>query len=142
MVTVPLVAPDVPALAKDPVVAYMPDLFTRPYPLVPDVAIDIAEQMRWSWTCWRAIHRRCSSSCRSTSASRIRCPPDVPSGARGCARGTATSFGRGPTGFARPWSGSTVSRTGAGVEWAEAFEISEYAAPLDAATRQRLFWFL
>ena len=45
MVTVPLVVPDVPALSKDPVVAYMPDLFTRPYPFVPDVAIDIAEQM-------------------------------------------------------------------------------------------------
>ena len=45
MVTVPLVAPDVPALSRDPVVAYMPDLFTRPYPFVPDVAIDIAEQM-------------------------------------------------------------------------------------------------
>ena len=33
MVTVPLVVPDVPILARDPVVAYMPDLFTRPYPL-------------------------------------------------------------------------------------------------------------
>ena len=45
MVTVPLVGPDVPALARDPVVAYLPDLFTRPYPLVADVVIDIAEQL-------------------------------------------------------------------------------------------------
>jgi hypothetical protein len=27
-------------------------------------------------------------------------------------------------------------------ELAEAFEISEYAAPLDADARRRLFWFL
>ncbi|HBH53253.1 MAG TPA: GlcNAc-PI de-N-acetylase, partial [Planctomycetaceae bacterium] len=31
---------------------------------------------------------------------------------------------------------------GAAAECAEAFEISEYAAPLDAAARRRLFWFL
>ncbi len=41
MVTVPLVAPDTPALKKDPIVAYLPDLFTRPYPLVVDVVFDI-----------------------------------------------------------------------------------------------------
>ncbi len=29
LVTVPKIAPEVPALARDPVVAYMPDLFTR-----------------------------------------------------------------------------------------------------------------
>ncbi len=45
MVTVPLVVPDVPILARDPVVAYMPDLFTRPYPLVGDVVIDITDQL-------------------------------------------------------------------------------------------------
>ncbi len=45
MVTVPLVAPDVPPLAKDPVVAYMPDLFTRPCPLRPDVVLDISDHV-------------------------------------------------------------------------------------------------
>jgi len=46
MVTVPLVVPEVPALKKDPVVAFLPDLFTRPTPLRPDVVIDIAPYMK------------------------------------------------------------------------------------------------
>jgi LmbE family N-acetylglucosaminyl deacetylase len=44
LVTVPNVLRDTPALFRDPVVAYMPDLFTRPCPLVPDVVLDVTEQ--------------------------------------------------------------------------------------------------
>ena len=44
MVTVPLIVPDTPALRKDPVVAYMPDLFTRPTPLRRDVILNIAAE--------------------------------------------------------------------------------------------------
>ena len=45
MVTVPHVVPDIPAIQKDPVVAFLPDLFTRPTPMRADVIIDISEQM-------------------------------------------------------------------------------------------------
>jgi N-acetylglucosamine malate deacetylase 1 len=45
MVTVPNVLPEIPALTKDPVVAYLPDLFTRPAPMRVDVVIDIRDQM-------------------------------------------------------------------------------------------------
>ncbi|MEO1994588.1 MAG: PIG-L family deacetylase [Planctomycetaceae bacterium] len=45
LITVPHVVPDVPALVQDPVVAYMPDLFTRPYPLQPDVVVDISSKL-------------------------------------------------------------------------------------------------
>jgi LmbE family N-acetylglucosaminyl deacetylase len=41
MVTVPLVCDDTPHLEQDPVVAYMCDLFTRPYPFKPDVLLDV-----------------------------------------------------------------------------------------------------
>ena len=43
LVTVPLVVPDVPFLRRDPVVAYMVDLFRRPYPLQADVLFDASE---------------------------------------------------------------------------------------------------
>lgn len=46
LVTVPHVVPEVPALRSDPVVALLPDLFTRPAPLRADVIIDIRDQMR------------------------------------------------------------------------------------------------
>lgn len=44
MVTVPLIASDVTALRQDPVVAYLPDLFTRPVPMRCDVVLDIADE--------------------------------------------------------------------------------------------------
>ena len=44
LVTVPNVLRDTPALYRDPVVAYMPDLFTTPCPMVPDVMLDVTER--------------------------------------------------------------------------------------------------
>lgn len=44
MVTVPHVCEDTPALLRDPVVAYMSDLFTRPNPLRPDVLLEVSEE--------------------------------------------------------------------------------------------------
>ena len=45
LVTVPGVVPDVPALRRDPVVAYLPDLFTRPTPLRADRIVDLAPRI-------------------------------------------------------------------------------------------------
>ena len=44
LVTVPHVCPDVSALRRDPVVAWMCDLFTRPNPLRPDVVLDVSTE--------------------------------------------------------------------------------------------------
>ncbi len=41
MVTVPAVAPDVPHLTRDPVIAYFPDAFQKPIPFEPTVAVDV-----------------------------------------------------------------------------------------------------
>ncbi|MFY8201500.1 MAG: PIG-L deacetylase family protein [Pirellula staleyi] len=43
MVLVPKIAPDLPPPHREPIVAYMPDLFTRPCPLRPDVVLDVSE---------------------------------------------------------------------------------------------------
>jgi LmbE family N-acetylglucosaminyl deacetylase len=45
MVTVPLILPETPALAHDPVVAYMPDTFSRPAPLRADVVLPIDDYL-------------------------------------------------------------------------------------------------
>lgn len=45
MVTVPAIVPEVPFLRKDPVVAYMPDHFTRPQPLRADVVVDVSDRL-------------------------------------------------------------------------------------------------
>lgn len=41
MVTVPPIVPDIPALRKNPVIAYLSDHFTRPYPFSPTVVVDV-----------------------------------------------------------------------------------------------------
>jgi LmbE family N-acetylglucosaminyl deacetylase len=41
MVTVPAVVPDTPHLSRDPVIAYLPDDFQKPYPFRPSVAVDV-----------------------------------------------------------------------------------------------------
>jgi len=41
MVTVPPVVPEVPALRDNPVICYLSDHFTRPYPFSPTVVVDI-----------------------------------------------------------------------------------------------------
>src|SRR5438093_6780174 len=48
LVTVPAVAPDTPHLQRDPVIAYLPDDFQKPYPFQPVVVVDVGaviEQM-------------------------------------------------------------------------------------------------
>lgn len=45
LVTVPLVVPEVQVLDRDPVVAYMVDLFTKPCPMQPDVVLDITSHI-------------------------------------------------------------------------------------------------
>lgn len=41
MVTVPAICPDTPHLDYNPIICYMHDDFEKPYPLEPDVAVDI-----------------------------------------------------------------------------------------------------
>src|SRR5438067_449647 len=45
MVTVPAIVPDVPHLPRDPVIAYLPDVFQKPYPFRPSVAVDIGRAL-------------------------------------------------------------------------------------------------
>jgi LmbE family N-acetylglucosaminyl deacetylase len=45
LVTVPNFLPEVPPLFRDPVVAYMADLFARPSPIVADVVLDVTDRV-------------------------------------------------------------------------------------------------
>ena len=50
MVTVPYFCPDVPALRKNPVFLYMMDLFQKPAPFQPDVAVNVDDAMDVKWS--------------------------------------------------------------------------------------------
>ena len=45
LVRVPHVVPEIPALDRDPVVAYMADMFTKPTPIEPHIVLDIGDRI-------------------------------------------------------------------------------------------------
>jgi LmbE family N-acetylglucosaminyl deacetylase len=141
LVTVPAVAPDTPHLARDPVIAYLPDDFRKPYPLEPSVVVDVGpvlEQIVSMLHChtsqfyeWLPYNQGVADQVPEGDAAR------------------------------RAWLGAHVRQRlraradryrellcraygperGAAVEYAEAFEGCEYGAPLDEAAVRKLFPF-
>ncbi|MCC6416792.1 MAG: PIG-L family deacetylase [Gemmataceae bacterium] len=142
LVTVPAVAPDSPHLRRDPVIAYLPDDFQKPYPFDPAVVVDVGpviEQIVAMLHChtsqfyeWLPYNQRILDQVPKDEAAR------------------------------RAWLGEQVRERlrrradryrdllvhaygrerGLVVRYAEAFEACEYGAPLDEAARRRLFPFV
>lgn len=141
LVTVPPICPDVPHLRRDPVVAYLPDLFTKPTRLAGDVVVDVGEQLdtivhmlaahRSQFFEWLPYNQRLEAF-----------PTDD---AMRMAWLRVWYAGRIRT-FAERYRAELLDTygedRGSVIEFCEVFEISEYASPLDAAARERLFWFL
>jgi LmbE family N-acetylglucosaminyl deacetylase len=139
MVTVPHVVPDVPALRKDPVVAYLPDLFTRPAPLRIDVIVEISDQMQ-AIAKMLACHRSQVFEWLAYEADILQTVPDdeqekiawVKSWAAGHIRLRADRHRK-----------ELVARCGdvrgRETEFIEMFEISEYARQPDAESVRLLF---
>lgn len=139
MVTVPKIVPDVAPLARDPVVAYMPDLFTRPTPLRPDIVVDIAADLDTIVAMLACHASQFFDWLPYNHGIAEQVPPDA------AAR----------TAWLRAWYAGVVrpraercrreivarygAERGARIEFVEMFEISEYARPLDATLRERLF---
>lgn len=139
LVTVPALAPETPALARDPVVAFLPDRFTKPAPLSGDVVVDVDEHVETivdMLAChasqffeWLPFNRGVAEQ--------------VPEGEVARRQWLRDWY----LGYVRPqadrYRDALVARygdeRGRQIEYAEVFEISEYAAPLTADLRQRLF---
>ncbi len=138
MVTVPAVCPDVPALRRDPVVAYMCDLFTKPVPLEPDVVLDITgvlDTVVRMLAChesqvfeWLPYNQRIEDQVPQDAAERL--------------DWLRQWYAQRPRQVAQRFREALLEQygpAGDAVEYAEAFEVSEYASPLDACARRRLF---
>lgn len=142
LVTVPHVAADVPALVRDPVVAYMPDRFTRPAPLAGDVVIDVTAQMG-KIVDMLACH---ASQVFEWLPFNQGIATEVPGDAAGRLAWLDAWYRRRQRPQANRYRRELVDaygpERGAAVEFAEAYEISEYAAPLTPERRKRLFGFL
>lgn len=142
MVTVPAVVPDTPHLARDPVIAYLPDDFQKPYPFQPAVVVDIGavldrvaamlhchQSQFYEWLPYNAGYL--NEVPKDDAARKHWLKERI--GAR--IRHRAARY--------RDLLVRTYGpERGARSEYIEAFEGCEYGAPLDDAARARLFGFL
>jgi len=141
MVTVPGVVAHTPHLPRDPVICYMADDFSRPYPFSPDVAVPIDAALDLKL---EMLHRHTSQVYEwlPYNAGRLEEVPDGEEERRAWLREAYA-----------PRSAHVVERfrdllaelygaeRASTVRYAEAFEASEYGAPLTVEARMRLFPF-
>lgn len=142
MVTVPLVVPDVPILKSDPVVAYMTDLFTKPNPLKADVVIDVGDRVE-TIVNMLACHRSQVFEFLPYNEGIL---DHVPAGDADRRTWLHDWYARHVGARADRFRDALIATygppRGREVRFAEAYEISEYARPMDAMMRARLFPFL
>lgn len=139
LVTVPMVLPRVPALFRDPAVAYLPDLFTRPCPLIPDVVLDVTDHVD-TIVRMLACHR---SQVFEWLAYQDGVLDQVPADEAGKLVWLRAWFRRHVWPRAERFRADLVAaygpERGAQIEFCEVYELSEYAAAADLARRQELF---
>jgi len=142
LVTGPAVVPDAPHLPRDPVIAYLPDHFQKPYPFQPAMAVDVGGAVDLAI----AMLDCHASQFYEWLPYNTGCLDQVPA-AEGARRAWLGGQVRARL---RSWADrfrdALTQRygleRGGRVEYAEAFEACEYGAPLDDAARARLFEFL
>jgi LmbE family N-acetylglucosaminyl deacetylase len=142
LLTVPAVCPDTPHLERSPVILHFSDAFKKPCRFEPHVVVDIGKELDQLVT---MLHCHASQFYEwlPYNAGYLDQVPDGEPARRGwLARRIRSRI--------RPLADRYRERVlqvygpevGAGVEFIEAFEVSEYGAPLDSAACARLFPFL
>jgi LmbE family N-acetylglucosaminyl deacetylase len=141
MVTVPALVPDTPHLPRNPVIAYLPDDFQKPYPFQPAVVVDVSpvfDQIVGMLHChasqfyeWLPYNRGGLHEVPAGDADRRAwLAQSVAQRLRACADRYRSLLVQ-----------SYGPQRGPAVRYAEAFEGCEYGAPLDDATCRLLFPF-
>ena len=142
MVTVPLIEPSIQPLRRDPVVAYMVDLFTRPYAFCGDVVFDVTAEFEGIID---LLHCHTSQVYEWLPYNRGMLE-QIPSDPEGRKQQLREWFGERLRTIAGRFRQELVQTygepQGSAIQYAEAYEISQYAAPLDPPARLRLFPFV
>ena len=138
LVKVPHVVPDVPALRRDPVVAYMPDLFNKPQRMQPAVIVDIATHMD-TIVAMLACHRSQVFEWLAYEQGLLETVPGDEPGKVAWLLNWFSSVIRRRAEHFRTELLSAYPATGRSVEFVEAFEVSEYAHVPDNTLLTALF---
>jgi LmbE family N-acetylglucosaminyl deacetylase len=142
LLTVPAICPDVPHLAKSPVIMYFSDAFRKPCRFEPHVVVDIGPEFD-KLVAMLHCHQSQFYEWLPFNAGHLETVPGEDSARRAW---LADRIGRRIRPLADRYRELVIqtygSEQGARVEYVEAFEVSEQGAPLDAEGRERLFPFL
>jgi N-acetylglucosamine malate deacetylase 1 len=142
LVTVPSLVREVPALSRDPVVGYMPDRFMKPAPMQGDVVLDVGEQLD-RIVDMLACHGSQVFEWLPFNQGVLADVPADPKGRRAWLhRWVLDRLRPQADRYRRELVATYGHERGSRVEWAEAYEISEYAAPLTPELRHKLFPFI
>lgn len=140
LVTVPnVLRNEPPALARDPVVAYMPDLFTKPCPLEADIVLDVTDQID-SIVRMLACHETQVFEWLAFQEGLL---DQVPADPQQRLKWLRAWFRQHSLPRAKRFRQELIDafgqQRGQAIEFCEVYELSQYAASADQATRQRLF---
>jgi LmbE family N-acetylglucosaminyl deacetylase len=138
LVTVPSIAADTKALRKDPIVAYLPDTFTRPNPMRADVTIEFSHYLDTVVAMLACHVSQVFEWLPYNHGFADQIPHDEGERLDWLRRWFLARL-RQRADFFRPALESAFGQEGRTMECVEVFEISEYAAPLDDQARRRLF---
>src|SRR5262245_59864212 len=142
MVTVPPVVPDVPHLEANPVIAYLPDGFAKPYPFQPAIAVavdSVIDKIIDMLHCHTSQFYEWLPYDRGVLGE---VPADETSRKAWLGRQVRVRLHKQADRFRALRVRNDGAERGGWVEYAEAFEACEYGAPLDDAARRRLFPFV
>jgi LmbE family N-acetylglucosaminyl deacetylase len=138
LVKVPLIVPDVPALRKDPVVAYMSDLFTKPQRMQPEMILNIADQID-TILAMLACHASQVFEWLAYEQGILESLPADQAGRMAWLKAWYTNYIRPRVAHFRDEISRAFGDSASSLEYVEAFEISEYALRPDAALLEHLF---
>jgi LmbE family N-acetylglucosaminyl deacetylase len=139
MVTVPAVVPETPHLTRDPVIAYLPDDFQKPYPFSPTVAVDVGPVLDKIVDMLHCHQSQFYEWLAYNQGYHDRLPADEKGRKEFLASMTRKRLHDRAGRYRKLLVDLYGAERGNKVEYAEAFEGCEYGAPLDAAALVRLF---
>lgn len=142
MVTVPAVVPDTPHLQRDPVIAYLPDDFQKPYPLDATVAVDVGPVLDKMVDMLHCHASQFYEWLAYNHGYQDRLPADETKRKQFLLQMIKDRLRPRADRYRKLLVELYGKERGSKVECVEAFEGCEYGAPLDAAARARLFPFV
>jgi LmbE family N-acetylglucosaminyl deacetylase len=142
MVTVPAVVPDAPHLPANPVIAYLPDDFQKPYPFEPSVLVDVGGVVDKIVAMLHCHQSQFYEWLPYNTQTLDQVPSDDGDRREWLAGQTRDRLRARADKYRELLVRAYGMERGGRIEYLEAFEGCEYGAPLDEAARRRLFPFV